>query len=101
MKNLHLILVLILSGTAVCVAAVPRTDLPETAFNETDAPVNQAPPIFPRLKFVRPVGDPIVLPSLPLNCADSVVCRSVPKVEAAESHRHSHCLQILLCTFLI
>jgi hypothetical protein len=101
MKRLRWMLVFLLTGAAISISAVPRTDLPETAFNEVDAPVNQAPPVFPRIKFIRPAGDPIILPSVLPNFAAWGVSRFVREMAPMPSHRHSHSLQNLLCTFLI
>jgi hypothetical protein len=101
MKRLRWILVFVLAGTVACMSAVARTDLPETTFNEADAPVNQAPPVSPRIKLILPVGDPIVLPSLPGYCTGWAVSSFVREMAAMPSHRHSHSLRNLLCTFLI
>ena len=100
-KRLRWMMVFVLAGTVVCMSAVARKDLPETTFNEADAPVNQAPPVFPRIKFIRPAGDPIVLPSLAFYCTDWAVSRLVREIAAIPSHRPSDSLLSLLCTFLI
>jgi hypothetical protein len=95
-------LVLVLLGASVCVSAVPRPDLPETAFNEADAPVNLAPPVRLRIQVIAPAVDPIVvLPSLPIDCAGCFVGRKAPEPIVAPKRRHPLSLQDLLCTFLI
>jgi hypothetical protein len=85
-------------GAAVCVSAVPRVDLPETTFNEADAPVNLAPSVLPRIQVIRPAVDPIVVLPPPLSCVGCVSSRVLEPL-AMPSQRHS--LQDLLCTFLI
>ena len=94
-------LFLVLLGAAIGVSAVPLVDVPETPFNEADSPVNLAPPVLPRIKFIRPAGDRIVLPGLSAYCTGCVVGSWVPDPAAAPSQRHRHSLQDLLCTFLI
>src|SRR5712692_7029510 len=54
--------VLLLLGTVTCVSAIPQTDLPETCYNEVNTPVNQAPPVVPGIRFVRPSMATVVLP---------------------------------------
>jgi hypothetical protein len=49
------ILVLFLMAGVFGGSAVPPVDLPETTFNESDAPVNLALPSQAPLSFVRPV----------------------------------------------
>jgi hypothetical protein len=95
-------LVVFLLGTAVCAFALPRVDLPETAFNEADAPVNLAPPAQPSIRVAPPAVNPIaVLPTLALHSATCVAGSFVVESDSAPKHRHHHSLQDLLCTFLI
>ncbi|HEX8813851.1 MAG TPA: hypothetical protein VF742_17825 [Terracidiphilus sp.] len=102
MKRLRAILVLFLLGASVCAFALPRVDLPETAFNEADAPVNLAPPVRPSIRVVPPAVDPIaVLPTLPVQCMNCVVGGLTLESAAVPRQRHQHSLQDLLCTFLI
>ena len=82
-------------------SAVPPVDLPETAFNESDAPVNLAPPAQAPLRFVRPVTDPLVMPGLRFYCADCVVSSRRLGAAAISRQRHPHSLQDLLCTLLV
>ena len=101
-KRLRAISVLFLLGAAVCVFALPQVDLAETAFNEADAPLNLATPIWPRIRIDPPLVDPIaVLPTLPLHCTVPVVRGSVLDSSAVPRQRSQHSLQDLLCTFLI
>jgi len=95
-------LVLLLLGAVICVSAVPQTDLPETSYNEVDTPVNQAPPVVPGVRFVRPTVAPVILPRQ--------VCEALRGVSAQAHERKSadtpvrpdpHSLQDLLCTLLI
>jgi hypothetical protein len=93
---------LFLLGAAVCCCAVPGVDLPETAFDEADLAVSPALPAQPRIQDISPVVVPIaVLPMLPLYCSDCVAASAALEPTAAPSPRHSHSLQVLLCTFLI
>jgi hypothetical protein len=77
-------------------------DLPETAFDEADLAVSPALPAQPRIQDVAPVVVPVaVLPTLPLYCAECFSASAALEPTAAPSPRHSHSLQVLLCTFLI
>ena len=95
-------LVLFVLGAAVSVGAVAAVDRPDTSFNEADLPVNLGLPAQPRVQDISPVALPVVLlPTLPLYCADCLA-RSL-KLEPAilPSQPHPHSLQVLLCTFRI
>jgi hypothetical protein len=94
--------VLLLLGSVICVSAIPQTDLPETSYNEVDTPINQAPPVVPGVRFVRPTIAPVIL--------SRQVCgalRGIPvqaherKSTSAPVRSDSHSLQDLLCTLLI
>ena len=66
MKRHCRMLVLFLLAGVFGGSAVPPVDLPETAFDESDTPVNlapasQTPPQTP-LGFARPVSVPLVMP---------------------------------------
>jgi hypothetical protein len=101
-RLLRSILVIFLLGTAVCAFALPRADVPETAFNEADAPVNLAPPSQPGIRVAPPSVNPIaVMPTLPLHCATCVAGSFVVESTSGPKHRDHHSLQDLLCTFLI
>jgi hypothetical protein len=81
--------------------AVPPVDLPETSYNESDAPVNLAPPPSQAtLSSVRPVNNPL-LPGLRFYREASVVSSLVLGAAAVPRQHHPHSLQDLLCTFLI
>src|ERR1700674_1797325 len=100
-RHRRLLVLLLLAGVFGGSALLP-VDLPETAFDESDAPVNLAPPSQTPLRFVRPVSDPLVLPGLRFYCAGCVVSSRVPGAVAMPTHRGPHySLQDLLCTFLI
>ena len=102
MKELRWILVVVLLGIAACLSAVPRMDLPETAFNEADAPVNLAPPIRPSTQFIHLAADRIaVLPTQSLHSAGYLVGKLVLEPVTTLSQCHPHSLQDLLCTLLI
>lgn len=102
MTRLRWMLIIVLLGVAVCVSVAPRADLPGTAFNESDAPVNLAPPRLPRIQISTPEIDAIlVLPTAPVYCAGCVGHNSVLAPVSSPSQRHGNSLQNLLCTFLI
>jgi hypothetical protein len=95
-------MVILLLGAAVFVSTVPRIDLPETSFNEADAPVNLAPAARPTIRLVPPAVDPImILPSLFVTRAAQIPSSLAAESAAMPAHRHGHSLQDLLCTFLI
>jgi hypothetical protein len=96
-KRHRRILVLFLATGVFCGSAIPPVDLPETSYNESDAPINLAPPAQATINSVRPVSDPLLMPGLRLYCAGCVV-RSLVVVPR---QRPRHSLQDLLCTFLI
>jgi len=95
-------LVLFLSGAVLCVSAIPQTDLPETAYNEVDTPVNQAPPAVPGLRFVRPSIATAILPRQVWEASRGISSQALEwKSAATLVRRDPHSLQDLLCTFLI
>jgi hypothetical protein len=93
--------VLLLLGAVTCVSAIPQTDLPETCYNEVNTPVNQAPPVVPGIRFVRPTMATVVLPKQVW--ARRGVSAHAPERKEANIllQRDPHSLQDLLCTFLI
>ena len=101
MKRCRRMLVLFLLAGVFGVSAVPAVDLRETAFNESDAPVNLGPPSQATVRFVRPVSDPLVMPELRFYCAGCDLRTRVLGAAAMPGPRHPHSLQDLLCTFLI
>ena len=91
---------LLLLATAVTfVSSVPMADLPETAFNEIDTPVNQTTPVAPWVKFVPPVEVGFILPRS-FNRTGDGIHHSVESISLA-THWHVSPLRELLCTFLI
>jgi hypothetical protein len=94
--------VLFLLASVALISAIPRADLPETSFNEVDAPVNQAPPAVSGGRFVRPDVAPAILPNHVCETGRGARCQSVDRKSATPLvRRDQHSLQDLLCTFLI
>jgi hypothetical protein len=81
--------------------AVPPVDLPETSYDESDVPINLAPPSQATFSSVRPVGDPLLMPGLPSCRAGCLASSLLLAVTAVPRQLHPHSLQDLLCTFLI
>jgi hypothetical protein len=92
--------ILFLRSAAVCVSVVPPIDDPESAFNETDLPINLTRPVAPGTKFVAPADDPAIL-QRPLYWVGQGIGNSVLELAPVSMRRYSHRLQNLLCTFLI
>ena len=100
-RHRRLLVLLLLAGVFGGSAVLPM-DLPETTFDESDAPVNLAPSSQTPLRFVRPVSDPLVMPGLRFYCVGCVVGSRVLGAVAMPTQRRPHYfLQDLLCTFLI
>ena len=100
-RRRRMLVVLLLAGVFRG-SAVPPADLPETSFNESDAPLNLAPPSQVTIRLVRPVSDPLVMPGLRFNCAGcDLSSRALGAAAMPVPQRHPHFLQDLLCTFLI
>ncbi len=101
-KLLRWLLILFLLAASVCVSVIPRVDLPETKFNEADAPVNLAPPLQLRTQAIVPVVDSnVILPTLPAYCAGCVFSARTADRATAPSQGHRRSLLNLLCTLLI
>ena len=95
-------LVLFLLSAVVCVSAIPQPDLPETSYNEVDTPVNQAPPVVPGVRFVRPVIASVILPKQVSEAERGIRSQALERKSAGTFvRRNPHSLQDLLCTFLI
>jgi hypothetical protein len=93
---------LLLMSAVVCVSAVPPTDLPETSYNEVDTPVNQAPPVVPGIKLVRPFVVPTILPRQIWEASREIDTQTNERnLPFPRLHRDSHSLQMFLCTLLI
>jgi hypothetical protein len=96
------VFVFVLLSSIACVSAVPRADLPETSYNEVDAPVNLAPPAVPRVSAVNPQLATVLLstefgaprPDLLAHSFSTESSHTPPR-------RDPHSLPNLLCTFLI
>jgi len=89
-------------GAVVCVSAIPQPDLPETSYNEVDTPVNQAPPVVPGIRLVRPVVTASILPRQILQARSRVDVQTHDRASADVLLRPDpHSLQDLLCTLLI
>jgi hypothetical protein len=99
-RGLWTFVLLLLS--VVCVSAIPQTDLPETSYNEVDAPVNQAPPVAAGSRFVRP---PVATTIMPRQVCEVRLGVKVQTHDGKAAHqavrRDSHSFQDILCTFLI
>ena len=93
-------LVLFLLAGVFAGSAIPPVDLPETAFDESDAPVNLVLPSQATVRFVRPVRYPLVMPVLLFYGAGYDLSSRLLGVAAMPRQRHPHFLQDLLCTFL-
>lgn len=93
-------LILFLLGAAVCASAVASVDDPETAFDETDIPINLYRPEAPSIKFVPPADGPLIL-LRPLCWPGRGVSSLALELAPAPKQRYPHSLQNLLCTFLI
>jgi hypothetical protein len=94
--------VLLLLSAVVCVSAIPQTDLPETSYNEVDAPVNQSPPVVPGVRFVRPAIAPVILPRQVCEAGLGITSPALERKAACTPvRRDPHSLQDILCTFLI
>jgi hypothetical protein len=100
-RSLWTFVLLLLTGV-VCAAAVPPTDLPETSYNESDTPVNQAPPVVQGIRFVRPAQ---VVKRVPQSVVQARHDRQLPVEDVSSlppATRHDpRSLQDLLCTLLI
>lgn len=102
MKRSVYALFLFLAASVLLVSVVPLSDIPETAYNETETPVNQGPPVLPGTTFVRPPISSIVLPKRVREAARCFGSQS-PKRHGAYAlyPRDPRSLQVLLCTFLL
>lgn len=93
---------LFLLTALVCVSAIPQEDLPETSYNESDAPLNQAPMVVLKIHLVRPAGVSILPAKKTVLTQSDHIVPARETVSFLTSERlDSHSLQDLLCTFLI
>ncbi len=102
LKRAGWILLLFLLSAVACALAIPQTDLPETAYNEVDRPVNQAPPVVPGITLVRPARNRVLLPR-ELRLASRNVPAHVlePTSGPVLACHYTHSFQDLFCVFLI
>jgi hypothetical protein len=102
MRDAWAFVLLLLMGSVVCVSAIPQTDLPETSYNEVDTPVNQAPPVFTGIRFVRPAIARVILPKQVGEAGCAVGPQMLERKAPCTPVPHSpHSRQDFLCTFLI
>jgi hypothetical protein len=96
-------LVFFLLGAAVFASVVPREDLPETSYDESDTPVIVAPAVRPRIQLVTPTLDPTAHSPAPVRSAPlaDVLGAVSHQLAPVSSSLHRPSLQNLLCTLLI
>jgi hypothetical protein len=101
LKRSLALLILFLLSTVTFVSAIPQDDLPETSYNESDTPVNQAPPIVPSVRVARPEDADIGLSK----CVGDAILRLERQLLRKRPdqliRRDSRSLQDVLCTLLI
>jgi len=94
-------LMLFLLGAIACACIVPRADVPETAYNETDTPFTFAPADLLGMKVFQLDASPgILLEELSGQDRNQAPSRLV-LVSPPSLTGHHHSIQDLLCTFLI
>jgi hypothetical protein len=97
-------LVFFLLGAAIFASAVPREDLPETSYDESDAPIIVAPVERPNIQLVAPALDlsaPSPVSSAPLADVFSAINIRFAPVSSSFHNVARPPLQNLLCTLLI
>lgn len=94
---------LFLIASVTLVSAIPQKDLPETPYNESDAPLIQAtPPAVFIATFVRPRAATVVPPKRISEAGKHVHHQTFEQRLASSLFpRDPHSLQDLLCTFRI
>ena len=93
---------LFLLSAVACAFAIPQTDVSETTYNEVDRPVNQAPPVVPGIKYLRPSSTPVILAGELCLAGRDMTPQPFDTVSApVRACHHTHSLQDLFCVFLI
>jgi hypothetical protein len=77
---------------------VPRVDSPETAYDESDAPVNLTTPLVARTNLVMPTGHFVVIPREQRVSSERATARNVVTLRPGMCISHS--LLTFLCTLL-
>jgi hypothetical protein len=93
------VLISCLLGITICVSALHRVDLPETAFNEADATLNVVLPVRHHVQERSEVLAMLLIPLL--YRGRCVVERLAFRPAVTPDPRHQNQLQVFLCTFLI
>lgn len=97
--------VMALMVSVVLVSTIPQIDLPETAYDESDIPVNQAPPVVLVTTIAHPPITEAVLPKHMGETEAQVGRQSLDRRWAyrllPRDQHDQHSMQVLLCTFLI
>lgn len=103
MRRRTCVFFLFLMASVMFVSAIPASDLPETAFNECETPVNQAAPIVPGtiVILVRPAIIPLVLHGRVGEMGRCIDPAKELRLGSSAVPRAQHSFQDLLCTFLI
>jgi hypothetical protein len=102
-KRCMRIFVLLSLGAVVGACLLPQPDLPETSYNETDMPVNQAAPVVLGVRFVPPVTIAVPLPSKVREIPSQGLVASPDELisNAVPYHHPPRFLTHFLCTLLI
>jgi hypothetical protein len=101
LKQSLALLILFLLSAVTFVSTIPQDDLPETSYNESDTPINQAPPVVPSVRVARPEAADI---GLSKHVGDAILRferQLLRKPPYPFIRRDSRSLQDLLCTLLI
>jgi hypothetical protein len=77
----------VLACAVFCASAIPPTDVPETSYDETDTPVNQAPPVVQGMRIVKPPLAVVILAKKTREAAEESLILAAP---AATSDPSTH-----------
>ena len=98
----HWGLLLIVVAAIACACAIPPTDLPETAYNEVDTPVNHAPAVIPGIRLARPLNTPVIIPKQIAVENHRLAPSGNDAISSALlAHLPNHSANDFLCTLLI